>query len=53
MQSIMQPQTLVNIHFTLLAYAPELVCLSHCTFMSKSTNNVVYIYIPHYCTHKS
>ena len=32
------------IHFTLLAYAPEQICLPNCTYMSHCTITEVYIY---------
>ena len=53
MQSIMQPGALVNIPFTLLAYDPEQIFLSHCTNMSHCTSNLVHILAPHYYTHPS
>ena len=53
LKSIMWPKALVSIHFTLLAYAPEQICLPHCTYRSHCTSPVVYIYTPHYCTHQS
>ena len=44
-----QKQT--NIHFTLLAYAPEQMCLWHCTYMIHCTTTVVFIETQHYCTY--
>ena len=44
MTSIMPPEALTNIHSTLLAYAPEQMCLLHCTNMSHRTSTVVYIW---------
>ena len=32
-----------GIHFTLLAYAPEKICLPHCTYMSHCTTIIIYI----------
>ena len=43
LQSIMWPKALVCIHFTLLTYAPEQICLPHCTCMSHCTTTVAYI----------
>ena len=51
MQSTIWPGTMVYIHFTLLPYATEQLCLSHCTCMSHYTFTVVYIQTLHYCTH--
>ena len=50
-QSIMWPEALVYIHYTLLAYALEQIYLPYCTYMSHCTCNVVYINTPHYCTY--
>ena len=49
----MWPGALVYIHSTLLAYAPTQIYLPHCTYNSHCTSTIVYIYIPHYCTHQS
>ena len=49
MQSTMSPQALVYIHFTLLTYAPEQICLLHCIYMSHYPTTLVYIQTPHYC----
>ena len=38
MQSLISPQTLAYIHVTIIAYAPEQICLSHHTWMSNGTN---------------
>ena len=43
MQSTLSPQALVYLHFILLAYAPEQICLSHCACTSHCTHNVVYM----------
>ena len=34
---------------TLLAYAPEQMCLQHCTYISHCTLTLVYLQTPHYC----
>ena len=47
LQSIMWPGALVYIDFTLLAYAPEQICLPHCADMFHCTTSVVYIQISH------
>ena len=39
--------THTGIHFTLLAYVPEQISLSHHTSMPHCPNNVVYMQIPH------
>ena len=33
------------IHFTLLSYAPEYICLPHCTCMSHSTTTLLFLYV--------
>ena len=43
LQPTLSSGTLVNIHFILLGSAPKQICLSHGTYMSHSTNIVVYI----------
>ena len=48
----MQPGPLVYIHFTLLAYAPGLILLQHCTYISHCNATVVYIYTQHYCSYQ-
>ena len=50
MQSIMWPQTLVYIHFTSFAYAPEKICLPCCAYMLHCTNTILYMQTTHYCT---
>ena len=37
----------IYIHFTLMVYAPEQICLPHCTYMYHCTATVVYIKTPH------
>ena len=37
----MWPGTLVYINFTLLAYAPEQICLPHCTYISNYISTVM------------
>ena len=46
LQSTMSLQVLVNIHFTLLGYASEHICLPHQTCMPHCTSNVVYMWTP-------
>ena len=46
MQPTMSWQALVYIHFTLLAYALEHICLPHKTYMSHYTSNIVYMQTP-------
>ena len=46
LQSTMSPQPPVYIHYRLLSYAPEQICLPHHTCMFHCTNNVVYIQTP-------
>ena len=48
MQSTAWPETVITMHFILLAYAPEQICLSHGTCMSHHTATVVCIWTPHY-----
>ena len=48
LQSKMWPETLVYIHSILLAYAPEQICLPHCTYMFHCTSTTVLI-----CSHSS
>ena len=48
LQSKLQPGALLEIHFTLFAYAPKQICLSHHTFMFHCINTVFYMQIPHY-----
>ena len=42
-QLIMWPKALVCIHFNILVYAPEEICMLHCRYMSHCTSSVVYI----------
>ena len=37
LHSIISPGTLIYIHMTLLAYAPEQTCLPHCIYMTHCT----------------
>ena len=53
LQSAMWPGLLAYIHFTLLAYGPEQICLPNNTCMSHCTATVVHIWTLHYCTHPS
>ena len=41
--STMWPGALIYIYYTLLAYAPEQICLPYCTYMSHCTSNIVCI----------
>ena len=41
-----KPEALVYMHFTLLTYAPEQICLPHCKCTSHCTTTVVYMYTP-------
>ena len=43
MQSTMSPQTPVYIHCTLLTYALEQLCLTHCICMSHCTTTIAYM----------
>ena len=43
MQSIVQAGTLLYLHLTLLAYAPEQACLPHLICISHCTNAVAYM----------
>ena len=42
-QSPMSSQAEVYLHFTLLAYTSEQICLPHCTCTSHCTNKVAYV----------
>ena len=42
MQSAVWPEALAYIHFTLLTYVPEQICLLHCTYLSNCTTTVFY-----------
>ena len=53
MQPTVPSQALVYLHLTLLAYAPEQICLPHYTCSSHCINNVVDMYTPQYCTYPS
>ena len=52
-QSTIWPKALVHIHLTILAYAPEQICLLHCIYMSHCTATVVFIQNQHWCTYQS
>ena len=52
LQSTMWPETLVYIHFTLLAYTPEHTCLPYCICMSHHLATVLYILNLHHCTYQ-
>ena len=50
-QSILWPGALVYAYYTLLEYAPEHICLPHCTYMSHCISYVVYIQTSHNYTY--
>ena len=39
----------IDINFTLLAYAPDQICLPHCIYMSYHTTNVAYMSSQYHC----
>ena len=53
LQSTMLPTSLVYIHFTLLAYSPEQICLPHYILTCMSHCPSIIVQISHYYTHKS
>ena len=52
LHSVMSPQALVYIHFTLFSYA-LIIYACHIRCMSHCTSNITYMSIPHYCTYIS